>query len=150
MQRFEPVWKIMPWYGVSGDETDHASNRHEEQFAITHLPWRSQDSEVTQWFRTFDYLHMSLRFTVDDRPGPGRFPRVRVPSRRQEQRNKTPPKGLPINFYDPGYLASLDDFERKKLRMAPRMDLSFSKRVKLYVFYSIAQIIKSDSFHDLV
>jgi hypothetical protein len=124
IQRFLPIWNVMPLEGMSGDETDYGSSR--PRYAITRLPWRNQS--VQPWLRTFDRLHLSTRFGTDDRATPGQFPHPRVNSRRIEPYAKPVP-GLPLNFYDPDWLEPLDKFERKELDIGPNVDLGFSSQI---------------------
>ncbi|KAJ8463289.1 hypothetical protein ONZ45_g17635 [Pleurotus djamor] len=127
LRKFVPVWKSMPWYAVSGDESDYA-NKPVRKFKITRLHWRSE--EVTAWFRLFDHLHMSSRFTQDDRPSPGQYPRYRIPSNRLEQYNNDVPRGLPTNFYAAAFLASLTEIERAKLQEQPAIPLTVSNAIQ--------------------
>lgn len=117
----------MPLEAVSGDETDHAGEL--EGFAIKSIPWRSSSPAVIKWFRTFDALHMSTRFTLNDRAGPGRFPRVRFEAHNRVEEHAKPVPGLPRNFYNPDFLFSLDKYDREALDIQPDFDLSFSARV---------------------
>ncbi|KAG5219357.1 hypothetical protein IMY05_C4942000100 [Salix suchowensis] len=121
----------MPLEAVSGDETDHAGEL--EGFAIKSIPWRSSSPAVIKWFRTFDILHMSTRFTLNDRAGPGRFPRVRFDSHDRAEEHAKPVPGLPRNFYNPDFLFSLDKYDREALDIQPDFDLSFSARVNYIV-----------------
>ncbi|KAF8870421.1 hypothetical protein BD779DRAFT_1455421, partial [Infundibulicybe gibba] len=126
MQRFLPIWERLPFEAMSGDETDHEG--FAVRYVITNLPWRSDAAEVTAWFRTFDHLHMSTRFTSNDRATPGKFPHPRLVSRRLETHD-TPVPGLPINFYNAHWIQSLDSFERDKLDVQPPLDLTFTQNI---------------------
>ncbi|KAF8220760.1 hypothetical protein L208DRAFT_1331899, partial [Tricholoma matsutake] len=106
MRRFQPILDAMPLEAMSGDKSAHENG--ETQFVITNLKWRNP--RVTGWFRSLDALHISTRFRRNDRPSPGQFPHRRIPSRRVEARNN-PPEGLPLNFYDPVWLSTLDEEE---------------------------------------
>ncbi|KAG9218458.1 hypothetical protein CCMSSC00406_0010037 [Pleurotus cornucopiae] len=127
MKRCLSLWERMPLEAVSGDETDHAGEL--EGFAIKSIPWRSSSPAVIKWFRTFDALHMSTRFTLNDRAGPGRFPRVRFEAHNRVEEHAKPVPGLPRNFYNPDFLFSLDKYDREALDIQPDFDLSFSARV---------------------
>ncbi|KDQ22724.1 hypothetical protein PLEOSDRAFT_36655 [Pleurotus ostreatus PC15] len=133
LRGFLPLWDSLPLEAMSGDESDHRpknSKHYSERYIITTLPWRSNAPEVKNWFRGFDALHMSTRFLTDDRPGPGRFPHIRIDSTRLE--SKAPPvPGLPTNFYNPSFLAGLDPLERDQLNIQPSVDLRFSRRIQL-------------------
>lgn len=123
MQRFLPLWKTLPLEAMSGDES--SDDTKPPVYAITTLPWRNPSPEITSWLRTFDHLHLSTRFGTDDRPMPGQFPHRRVASRRIEAHNPAP-QGLPLNFYDPVWLQTLDGFGRESLDIQPPIDLTFS------------------------
>lgn len=126
MEAFIPVWEKLSFQGMSGDESDHADG--EERYAYTNLPWRNPATEVKQWFKNFDYLHLSTRFTADDRATSGKFPHIRINSTRIE-RHATPVPGLPRNFYDPVWLERMDDFQVRELDVQPSIDLSFSQKM---------------------
>lgn len=123
MQRFSTVLDAMPYEAMSGDESAHEGGR--VRYAITSLRWRNPSEEVVRWFRMLDALHLSTRFNINDRPRPGKFPHLRVNSRRVE-RSDAPVPGLPRNFYDPTWLASLDPFEEQNLDIQNPIDLTFS------------------------
>ncbi|KAF8235914.1 hypothetical protein L208DRAFT_1253935, partial [Tricholoma matsutake] len=121
MRRFQPILDAMPLEAMSGDKSAHENS--ETQFAITNLKWRNP--KVTGWFRSLDALHISTCFRRNDRPSPGQFPHHRIPSRRVEARNN-PPEGLPLNFYDPVWLSTLDEEEHQQLHETPPIDLTMS------------------------
>lgn len=118
MRRFVPILNAMPLEAMSGDES-----AHENGDAITNLKWRNPN--VTEWFRTLDALHISTRFALNDRPLPGQFPHRRISSNRREVIDK-PPEGLPLNFYDPVWLNTLDEEDRQQLQATPPIDLTVS------------------------
>lgn len=126
MRRFKPVLDAMPLEAMSGDESAHENG--ELRFAITNLKWRNPN--VTSWFRTLDVLHISTRFGLNDRPTPGQFPHRRIPSRRMDTYDK-PPEGLPLNFYDPLWLSTLDEEDRQQLHATSAIDLTLSDRIAL-------------------
>lgn len=121
---------------MSGDETDVAANvsigngKRVEGYSITNLPWRSSDPQVTNWFRTFDRLHLTTRYLMTGNPTPGEWPRTRLPSSRIEKHKATPPLGLPENLYDSAFLQSLHPLERQRLKVKPAIDLSFSAEIE--------------------
>jgi hypothetical protein len=123
MKRFVPIWEKLSFQGMSGDESDHSDGQ--ERYACTYLPWRNPAPEVKQWFKNFDYLHLSTRFTADDRATSGKSPHIRINSDRKEQ-HAAPVSSLPRNFYDPVWLATMDEFEVMELDIQPPIDLSFS------------------------
>lgn len=96
--------------------------------------WRSTAPDVVAWFKTLDHLHMSTRFKSDGKRKPGRIPRHRQEASGLQVSNpKVYPKGLPENFYDPTWLATLDTYERDKLRVQDPMELIFDDHVQRYV-----------------
>ncbi|KAG5223253.1 hypothetical protein IMY05_C1151002300 [Salix suchowensis] len=101
-----------------------------EGYSITNLPWRSSDPQVTNWFRTFDRLHLTTRYLMTGNPTPGEWPRTRLPSSRIEKHKATPPLGLPENLYDSAFLQSLHPLERQRLKVKPAIDLSFSAEIE--------------------
>ena len=109
---------------MSEDEGDHVNG--EFRYVIINPPWRS--SLVTSFLRLFDKIHLSSRFTSLGRPKRGAFPHRRFPSRRVGQSRKPVP-GLPRNFYDETWLASLEEFERDALNIQPERDLSVTNSV---------------------
>ncbi|KAF8240656.1 hypothetical protein L208DRAFT_1231374 [Tricholoma matsutake] len=121
MQQFKPILDAMPLEAMSGDESAHENG--ETRFVITNLKWRNL--KVTGWFRSLDALHISTCFGLNDRPSPSQFPHCRIPSRRVEAHNN-PPEGLPLNFYDPVWLSTLDEEERQQLHEMPPIDLTMS------------------------
>lgn len=130
--RFGKVWRALSANAMSGDETEHNSDGEVTHHVITRLPWRH--SAIDNWLRTFDQLHMSTRFNSSDLPMRGQFPHVRATSSRPERYIAGVVKGLPRNFYDPTYLSSLTERERKNLCMQDELDLSFSPEILRFVY----------------
>ncbi|KAF4579921.1 hypothetical protein EYR36_001741 [Pleurotus pulmonarius] len=136
LRRFADLLARVPYYGMSGDETDVAANvsigngKRVEGYSITNLPWRSSDPQVTNWFRTFDRLHLTTRYLMTGNPTPGEWPRTRLPSSRIEKHKATPPLGLPENLYDSAFLQGLHPLERQRLKVKPAIDLSFSAEIE--------------------
>ncbi|KAF9494268.1 hypothetical protein BDN71DRAFT_1431898 [Pleurotus eryngii] len=89
-QPFAELLRKIPYYGMSGDETDinaQAPNRNGKKthgYSITQLPWHSSDPQVTHWFQTFDRLHLSMQFMMTGNPMPGEWLQIRLPSSRIE------------------------------------------------------------------
>ncbi|KAJ8692150.1 hypothetical protein PTI98_009488 [Pleurotus ostreatus] len=119
---FEGIIQRMSHEAMSGDESDNDMG----VYAVKIPPWRSKDPKVTKWFSTLDGLYLSTRFTTADKPKSGPFPHKRVrTARARVDHEASPPKGLPRNFYDEGYLLTLDEQEREQLVIRNEVDLRF-------------------------
>lgn len=74
------------------------------------LDWRS--AKLTKWLRAYDNVYASTKFNNANRPSRGNWMRIRVtPHPGAPKSNKRPPKGLPRNFFRPGYLDTLLKYE---------------------------------------
>ncbi|KAH0825887.1 hypothetical protein J3R83DRAFT_7679, partial [Lanmaoa asiatica] len=124
LERFDSLWKTIPFEAMSGDESD--DDQGEKRYAITNPSWRSE--AVTAWLRTFDYIYLSTRFNSNGRPKRGALPHLRIPSCRVAHQDKYVP-GLPRNFYDPTWLLSRDEASLAALQMQPEQDLTHSSAV---------------------
>lgn len=119
---FEGIMQRMSHEAMSGDESDNDMG----VYAVKIPPWRSKDPKVTNWFSTLDGLYLSTRFTTADKPKSGPFPHKRVrTARARVDHEASPPTGLPRNFYDEGYLLTLDEQEREQLVIRNEVDLRF-------------------------
>jgi hypothetical protein len=126
MNRFRAIFEQLPLEAMSGDETDHRGP--DRRYNITTLSWRSP--AIRAWMQVLDDLHLSTRFTQGKRTTAGKFPHARVQALgRNERHLDVPVKGLPSNFYNPDWLSSLDDYDRKDLRIQPAVDLTFTSGI---------------------
>ncbi|PPQ79720.1 hypothetical protein CVT24_010237 [Panaeolus cyanescens] len=124
----------LDWRCCSGDESseDEAGNKI---LVITHLEWRSRYLQT--YMRTLDLVHIASRFPDGVNPTPGNFPCNRYDpeelnppqARRPEQRHNSAVPGLPINFYDAGWLAKQTPGERALLRMLEPEDLTLPEDI---------------------
>lgn len=122
MAQLASLWETMPVDAMSGDETDHRTG--EVRYIVVKYEWRS--SELDDWLKTFDFLHLSTRFTPEGRARRGKFPRPRIRNTARPARLGNPVSGLPENFYDSQWLAGLESYEREELDIQPPIDLSFT------------------------
>lgn len=128
MRRFHKILtEEFDWRACSGDETDDQSGEH----AITVLPWRAR--EVRSWGDTLDKLHLTSRFPNGIRATVGSFPHPRFDPQltlnggsKIETHMNVPVKGLPVNFYDPQWFATLTRSQRSALDVQPHLDLNFA------------------------
>jgi hypothetical protein len=126
MKRFSALFKHLSVEAISGDETDHRNGQ--PRYAITTLPWRSPD--IRQWMQTLDDIRFSARINGGNRIRGGNFPRPRVfLSNRKERHLDSPAKGLPRNFYNNDWFASLDKYDQEALHCKPAEDLTFTPEV---------------------
>jgi hypothetical protein len=106
---------------MSADEAEHDDGQF--RYVIVNPPWRS--TLITPFLRLFDKIHLSTRFTSLGRPKRGAFPHRRIPSKRIDHSSKPVP-GLPRNFYDKTWLASLDESEIANMDIQPDCDVTIS------------------------
>jgi hypothetical protein len=89
---------------------------------------------VAAWFKTFDHLHLSTRFSKNGNRKQGRLPRHRLPASGPRTSDiNVYPKKLPQNFYDETWLATLDEFEEAQLQIQDPMELIFDDDIHRYV-----------------
>jgi hypothetical protein len=121
--------------GMSGDESDHHTPNHrcgnDRQYLRVRPVWRAP--AISSWLLIIDRVYISLRFQPDGRPTRGNWVRFRLPS---DLVNKSaiPVKGLPENFYDQKWLATLTERERKKLKVKKTISLAHAPEIIEYVF----------------
>jgi hypothetical protein len=110
----------------------------EFRYVIVNPPWCA--TNIAEFMKVFDKIHLSSRFTSMDRPKRGAFPHRRFPSRRVD-RSSEPVPSLPVNFYEPIWLNSLSEFKLCELDVQPPVDLSFTPSVttSVHVLHSISQ-----------
>ena len=113
--------------GMSDDESDHTagkrSRRSDRQYKIVNDNWRNP--AIRRWLRIFDLLYLDSKFGLLNRAAKGTWPRVRNPSYKVVI--SKPVLGLPENFYDPLWLASLSEEKRRALKMVPALTLNFDE-----------------------
>jgi hypothetical protein len=124
LKKFRPLLRSMPLEAMSGDETDHVQGQ--VRYAVTRLPWRS--TNIRNWLKTLDLVHLSSRFSTTGRAKRGAFPHRRTLSNRMEQ-DAAPVPGLPRNFYNPIWLGTLDKHELRALDVQDEVDLTLSPAV---------------------
>ncbi len=122
----ENFWSHCTPEVMSGDESDTEWKGPKDQLPhfVSVLSWRNP--EVVGFFRVLDALYFSTHFK-DNKWSPGRFPHTRVPSLRVKHSDAVP--GLPVNFYNPTWLAQLSDIEKRKLKMKEILKLDFSVHI---------------------
>jgi hypothetical protein len=116
---------------MSEDESDHGGNGGAVQgrrYKIVKLQWRSL--EATKWLRTMDLIYAGTKINEDNTRGPGNQSRPRYPSSKKQLGR--PIKGLPRNFYDPRWLATLTPRKLEELRVQPEISIEFSKAEQRY------------------
>jgi hypothetical protein len=118
---------------LSEDESDHerGNNLGRARYAIVKERWRSD--ELIIWLRTMDLLACGQKWDQRNVAQQGNNRRVRVHSSRSK--DGVAVAGLPENCYDPGWLNTLDHFQREQLRVQPPLNMQFSEEEQRYVFY---------------
>ena len=116
--------------GMSDDEPDPRSKTAQAKAAgkyfVIRPMWRSR--EVTNWLRVMDHVYLSRRFAADGRATRGAWTRNRVQSNKVDQTARAI-KGLPSNFYDTAWLASLSPKEKRRLDIKEAIDLTHTKEI---------------------
>lgn len=100
--------------GHSADESDY-DDEGNVHYVVNQLPWRAGD--LTQYVRALDVLHLSTRYKSSGRRMPGPLPHFRSTTPKRIDAGATPVPGLPCNFYDKDWLATLDESELHALRI---------------------------------
>jgi hypothetical protein len=121
IKKLLPLMDKIPVGAMSGDETDHRQGNL--NYVVRPPVWRN--SEIEPFFMALDDLHLSTRFSSNGRAKRGKFPHPRIRSGRPPIPGGGIP-GLPVNFYDPRWLRTLTNFERKELKIKPSIDLELS------------------------
>ncbi|KAG2741572.1 hypothetical protein P692DRAFT_201726484 [Suillus brevipes Sb2] len=124
VRKFKGLWESLTYEVMSGDEAEH--RRGKMRYLVTKMPWRSP--EVTNFLRVFDMLHLSTHFKTNGGARWGAFPHRRYPSSRIDTKT-SPVPGLPKNFYDEVWFASLNAVEQKALRSLPSVDITLPAAV---------------------
>ena len=120
---------------LSDDESDHenGTNLRHGQYAIVEEAWRSED--LIKWVRTMDLLAFGEKWDGRNVARRGNGRRLRIHS--THSKDGTAIAGLPVNCYNPGWLSSLKEYERKLLQVKPPLDMTFSEKEQLCVFFCI-------------
>lgn len=115
--------------GMSEDEPDPRSvalPSTTRKYFIIRPAWRSQ--QVTDWLRVMDNVYLDHRFAADGRATRGKWTRNRVRSNKVDQTAEAI-KGLPGNFYDEAWLASLSPKKKRRLRIQEEIDLTHTEEM---------------------
>lgn len=93
------------------------------------FPWVWRNPELRKWLETFDKVcEGHKRSEFGERPR-GNSARKRTPTSSDTARYGKAPNGLPSNWYNPKWLATLQDHEKEALEMAPEVLLTHTKKV---------------------
>ena len=94
---------------MSSDESENEDLTKNPRFLVHRPRWRAE--ELSTWLRMFDSSHMIERRSCGDHHGA--YPRLRVYKSPQDFSKSTRfVPGLPINAYDPDWLARQADVDR--------------------------------------
>ncbi|KAI0288346.1 hypothetical protein BC826DRAFT_1107756 [Russula brevipes] len=109
---------------LSDDESDHENGRHvgQSRYAIVKEAWRSD--ELIVWLRMMDLLACGEKW--DNRNVARRGNRRRLRAHSTRSKDGVAVSGLPENCYNPGWLTTLQAYERKMLKVKPPMNMQFS------------------------
>lgn len=129
LDRFVRPLTEMSYAVLSDDETDDESgtNLGRSKYAIVKEAWRSD--ELIKWLRTIDLLALGEKRDGRNVARRRNGRRLRVHSTRSKDGAVI--AGLPENCYDPGWLSSLKEYERKLLNAKERLDITFSEEERL-------------------
>ena len=115
---------------MSGDEEDSSyvppPRLRCKRFIIRSMVWRNP--ALVDFCRVLDALYFSLRHLENGKWSRGHFPDERLRCGRTGPGRTVP--GLPHNFYNPTWLATLDPLEIEMLDMQPSVDLNFSEEIR--------------------
>ncbi|KAF8259293.1 hypothetical protein EI94DRAFT_1707222 [Lactarius quietus] len=109
--------------GMSGDKLDHYGGHH--HYVVGKLNWRSD--EVTEVLRALDVLVLMSHWSSAGVPRAEKFPHVWLDPNRVEERD--PVRNLPLNFYRPEWLETLDRYKCQELNMGKAVKLTLPPRV---------------------
>ncbi|PPR05001.1 hypothetical protein CVT24_010227 [Panaeolus cyanescens] len=126
----------------SDDESDHEDGYH--KYFVKDPAWRNP--RLGQVFQILDRLHIALRFRADGRISKGAWPHIRYYTDiRQEPEHGLAPSGLPINFYDEGYIARLSNWQLRRLNPQPAVSIKLSadlvREAYLYPLSSSSRLV---------
>ena len=103
--------------GMSSDESD-AEGGHTKYWIKTR-PWRSR--KLNQYLQRIDLD--ANRTNIYGKPRPGNPPQSRKKRANATLSDRRAVPGLPINFYDETWLATLENRDRKALKSKPAFAL---------------------------
>lgn len=116
--------------GMSDDEPDPRSTTaragESRNYFVIRPVWRSR--EVTSWLRVMDQVYLYHRFAADGRATRGKWARNRLQSNKVDRAGQAT-KGLPANFYDKDWLASLSSKSRRRLDIKEAIDLTHTEQM---------------------
>ncbi|RDB16154.1 hypothetical protein Hypma_003344 [Hypsizygus marmoreus] len=122
IQRLIPLISSLKSEVMSGDESDHRNG--ERKYVIRRLAWRNP--ELDHFFMILDALHLSMRFGSDGRAKRGKFPHPRIRDVPRPAAEVDAVPALPINFYNPKWLDTLDPLSKRLLDAQDPVSLDFS------------------------
>jgi hypothetical protein len=109
LQKHVPLLQRLGVEGMSSDESENDDLTKNPRFFVLSPRWRAK--ELSTWLRMFDSLYMIERRSGGD--GRGAYPRLRIYKSPQSfSRSTRFVPGLPVNTYDPSWLARQADADR--------------------------------------
>jgi hypothetical protein len=119
----------MSYAVLSEDESDHENGADlgRSRYAIVQEAWRSED--LVKWLRTIDLLAFGEKWAGRNVARRGNSRRLRIHS--ALSKDAEPVSGLPENCYEPNWLSSLNELDRKVLNIQPPLDMTFTEQEKL-------------------
>lgn len=116
--------------GMSDDEPDPRSTtartKESGKYFVIRPAWRSL--EVTNWLRVMDRIYLYHRFAADGRATRGKWTQNRVQSNKVDRAGQAI-KGLPANFYDKDWLASLSPKKKRRLNIKGAINLTHTEEM---------------------
>jgi hypothetical protein len=128
---------------LSDDESDHengplnGTKPGHSRYVIVKEAWRSD--ELIKWLRTIDLLAFGEKWDARNVARRGNNRRLRVHS--THSKDGTAITGLPENCYNPGWLSTLKGYERNLLKVKPPLDMTFSEKEQLCVFFVFHSVV---------
>lgn len=131
---------------MSGDEEDFSylppRGLKCKRFIVRSMDWRNP--VAVEFFRVLDALYFSLRYSDDGKWSRGHFPDERLRCDRTGHGSAV--RGLPRNFYNPAWLATVDPLQIEMLDMQPSVNFNFSQDILRWVelsflFYFMSYMI---------
>jgi hypothetical protein len=110
---------------LSDDESDHknGTNLGQSRYVIVQEAWRSD--ELIKWLRLIDLLACGEKWDGRNVARRGNVRHLRVHSTCSKEGVAV--SGLPENCYNPHWLGSLKDYQRRSLNVQPAIDMTFSE-----------------------
>lgn len=117
--------------GMSTDESDHQNSPDGmPQYRIVKKPWRNP--AVGAWLCVFDAIHRYHKFRPIRRNTRGADAHRRLLGNTVDN-SRAAVDQLPLNAYNPTWIANLPEFEQEDLRPSPEYDFSHSTEIIQYV-----------------